>query len=136
MYVCTRELPTRVRARIYYIIRAREFLHLSNLRYNNSFLGRNYVRSHNLKPLDVIHVKKDGSGSFEGEDAITVWQLALVAQGLKLELSIPLRKRSPSNLKIAKEMTGLRTNNRVVQLERILVMLEQAKTQVVFLEEE
>lgn len=90
-----------------------------------------------MKPLDVIYVKKDGSGSFEGKNATSVWQLALIAQGLKLELSRPPKvKPFRSNLQAAKAMTGLKTNKREVQLERILVMLEQAKSQVVFLEEE
>lgn len=91
------------------------------------------------KQLDAIHVNRDGSGRFEGPNAVAVWQLSLLAQGLKLELSRPPEakvKPFSSNLKAAKEMTGLKTNNRVAQLERVLLMLEQAKSQVVFLEEE
>lgn len=88
----------------------------------------------NLKELDTIHVQKDGSGTFEGENAVRVWRLSLVAQGLKLELAMP-EQVPMSNLKAAKELTGLRTNKREVQLERILVMLEQAKSEVVYLYE-
>lgn len=89
-----------------------------------------------IKKLDVIHVQKDGGGSFQGENAVAVWRLALIAQGLKLELSKPPEaKPFSSNLRAAKAMTGLRTNKREVQLERILIMLEQAKSQVVYLED-
>jgi hypothetical protein len=90
-----------------------------------------------MKELDVIRIHKDGSGSFEGKHAVEVWRLTLIAQGLKLELSAP--PEAPpfiSNLNEAKKTTGLRTNSREVQLERILLMLEQAKTQVVYLEDE
>lgn len=90
-----------------------------------------------IKPLDIIHVQKDGGGSFEGPNAIAVWRLSLIAQGLKLELATPPHiKPFRSNLKAAKDMTGLRTNDKQQQLERILIMLEQAKSQVVYLVEE
>jgi hypothetical protein len=90
----------------------------------------------NLKKLDTIRIREDGSGSFNGKDAVNVYRLALIAQGLKLELAVPNMKMSRlSALQAAKRTTGLRTNKREVQLARVLVMLEQAKSQVVYLEE-
>lgn len=86
-----------------------------------------------IKQLDTIRIHEDGSGSFNGEDAVNVFKLALIANSLKIELAFPQFKLTA--LKAAKEMTGLKTNNRAVQLDRILVMLEQAKTQVVYLED-
>jgi hypothetical protein len=93
------------------------------------------LRTMNVKNLDTIRIKKDGSGSFNGKNAVNVYKLALIAQGLKLELAAPHLIDNISNLSKAKKMTGLRTNNRGVQLERILLMLEQAKSQVVYLED-
>lgn len=89
-----------------------------------------------IKPLDTININSDGSGSFNGENAVNVYKLAHLASMLKLELAYPSIRMTScmSALKAAKITTGLRTNKREVQLERILVMLDQAKSQVVYLE--
>lgn len=99
-------------------------------------LGRSQSRKTlvQIAPLDTIRIHDDGSGSFNGENAVNVFKLALIANSLKIELAFPQFKLTA--LKAAKGVTGLKTRNRAVQLDRILVMLEQAKTQVVYLEDE
>lgn len=71
-----------------------------------------------------------------GKDAVQVFRLAALASGLRLEIRCPGLKMSRhiSALAAAKKITGLKTNKRQVQLERVELMLEQAKTQVVYVD--
>jgi hypothetical protein len=84
--------------------------------------------------VDTINVNRDGSGSFNGENAVKVYVLTNLACCLKIELACPEVRRVLSALKAAKLITGLNSPKRQVHLERVLIMLEQAKTQVVYLE--
>jgi hypothetical protein len=87
--------------------------------------------------LGVITTTPQGEAQgFQGEKAVEVFRLATLISGLQLELRCPGMKmsRHMSALSAAKGITGLRTNNRQVQLERARIMLEQAKTEVIYVE--
>jgi len=73
-----------------------------------------------------------------GRKAVEVFRLAALVSGLQLEIKCPGMKmsRHMSALAAAKTVTGLRTNNRLKHLARAEIMLEQAKTEVIYLDEE
>ena len=72
---------------------------------------------------------------FSGREAVEVFRLAVLASALKLEMKgLRMSRRMASALAVAKRTTGLRTNDRAVQLARILVMIENAKRAVVHVE--
>jgi hypothetical protein len=78
----------------------------------------------------------DHATSMRGPQAVNVYKLAMLIQGLKLELRCPGLKfsRFGSALKFAKRETGLKTNDRAKHVGRLELMLEQAKTEVVYVD--
>jgi hypothetical protein len=78
------------------------------------------------------------STSMVGPKAVDVFRLAVLVNGLKLEIRCPGMKlsRHGSALAFAKQITGLKTNDRRKHLERVELMLEQAKREVLYVEEE
>lgn len=89
--------------------------------------------------LDTIQIGASGDAtSFTGRKAVEVFRLATLASGLKLEISCPGMRMSRhiTALKAAKQLTGLKTNDRAKQLVRVLLMLEQAKSEVLYIEQE
>lgn len=90
-----------------------------------------------IKPLDTIRIGESGeASSFTGRKAVEVFRLATLASALRLEIRCPGMKMSRhlSALAAAKQHTGLKTNDRQKQLERVLVMLDQAKTEVLYVD--
>jgi len=83
--------------------------------------------------MDTIKTT-DACTVMQGRKAVAVFTLAALAAGLRLEMRCPGMKMSRhlSALAAAKARTGLRTNSRAKQLERVLLMLEQAKSEVVY----
>lgn len=86
----------------------------------------------NTKPLDTIESHGNGGMSFSGRDAVEVFRLASMISALKLEAKGIRMSRGVSVLKIAKQTTGLRTNDRMKQAERLQVMLDNAKSAVLY----
>lgn len=60
----------------------------------------------------------------EGPGAINIMRLATLASGLRLEMKGLRLSRGRSCLAIAKQTTGLRTNNRAAQLAAVELLLE------------
>jgi hypothetical protein len=91
-----------------------------------------------VKPLDTIEIGATGGVSCVGPKAVNVFRLASLVSMLRLELKCPgLRmSRHMSALQAAKTITGLKTNNRAKHLERAEIMLEQAKSEVLYVERE
>jgi len=83
--------------------------------------------------MDVIKVDPAYT-SMDGPKAVEVYKLAMIASGLKFEMQAPGMRMSSriSALKAAKQVSGLKTNDRAKQLERIELMLTQAKSEVVY----
>jgi hypothetical protein len=88
-------------------------------------------------PMDTIELRANGGGAFDGPDAINVFRLASFVSGLQLEINCPGMRisRHITALQAAKRITGLKTNSRAKHLERAKLMLAQAKTQVLYIEE-
>ena len=86
--------------------------------------------------MDRIETENGEVRSMVGRDAVEVFRLATLISGLRLELKCPGMKmsRHMSALKAAKTITGLKTNDRAKHLARAELMLEQAKSQVVYVE--
>lgn len=86
--------------------------------------------------IDKIVAHEGGSISCDGPKAVNVFRLASLASGLKLELKCPGMKlsRHGSALKFAKQITGLKTNDRAKQLARVELMLKQAHTEVIHID--
>jgi hypothetical protein len=78
----------------------------------------------------------DSHTSMQGPKAVNVYRLAMLIQGLKFELKCPGLKftRLGSALKFAKVETGLRTNDRAKHVARLELMLEQAKSEVIYVD--
>lgn len=89
------------------------------------------------KPLDTITVSDVGT-TFSGPGAVSVFRLAAIASGLRLEMEAPkgMKVSRVSALSAAKKLTGLKTNNRDIQLDKIMGMLGQAKSRVLYLNKE
>jgi len=96
------------------------------------------IMENGLKPMDTIEVREGGSISCDGPKAVNVFRLATLVSGLKLEMKCPGLKlsRHGSALKFAKPITGLKTNDRAKHVARAELMLEQAKTEVVYVDRE
>jgi hypothetical protein len=88
--------------------------------------------------MDSIQIKNGAATNMVGPKAVDVFRLAALVSGLRLELKCPGMKMSRhlSALAAAKTITGLRTNDRAKHLARAEIMLEQAKTEVVYVDEE
>ena len=78
----------------------------------------------------------DSGTSFSGENAVDLYRLILLKSGLKLEMKCPGMKMSRhiSALKAAKQITGLRSNDRAVQLATVEQMIARAEGKVVHVE--
>lgn len=85
--------------------------------------------------MDVIKHTQSHT-SFNGKDAIEVFRIAALISALRLEQKGITVRRGFSALKMAKQFTGLRTNLREKQIERLKFILEQAKSKVVYVTEE
>jgi hypothetical protein len=79
--------------------------------------------------MDTIAYNQS-STSFVGRDAVEVFRLAALASSLSLEMKGLRLSRHVSALAVAKQTTGLKTNNRAKQLERVLEMLDELKGKV------
>lgn len=80
--------------------------------------------------MSVITYRPDGSAaSFVGREAVNVFALVQLKVGLALELRCPGMRLSSrfSTLKVAKQTTGLRTNNRQRHIDRLEEMIKEAK---------
>jgi hypothetical protein len=91
-----------------------------------------------IMQIGKITVHATGSVSCDGLPAVQVFRLVTLASGLKLEMKCPGLKlsRHGSALKFAKPITGLKTNDRAKHLERVELMLEEARKHVVYLNED
>lgn len=94
--------------------------------------------------MDRIEQDEHGVRSFIGPDAVEVYRLRTLIAGLKLEMkgiritSRGHRKKKPrssrvSCLKIAKSLTGLKTNDRAKHIERLSIMFDNAVAQVLII---
>jgi hypothetical protein len=79
---------------------------------------------------DSIEFTKGGGVSYNGPDAVNVFRLALVIRGLHAESNGMRLTRGRSALSVAKQLTGLRTNDRAKQSEAVERLLEEAKAKV------
>lgn len=86
--------------------------------------------------IGTITVENGEARSFTGRDAVEVYRLATLISGLRLELKCPGLKlsRHGSALQFAKQITGLKTNNRAKHIARAELMLEAAKRAVVYVD--
>ena len=84
--------------------------------------------------MDTIETENGEVRSMVGRDAMEVFRLATLLSGLRLEDKGIRLSRNVNCRKIAKQMTGLRTNDRAVLAERVALMLEQAKSKVAYVE--
>jgi hypothetical protein len=85
--------------------------------------------------MDTITLCRSGATMAAGRDAVEVFRLATLISALKLEKKGIRMTRGYSALSVAKQTTGLRTNDRDTQIARIEVMLEQAKREVLYIDE-
>lgn len=87
--------------------------------------------------IGIIESHASSGISCVGRPAVEVFRLAALVQGLKLEIKSPGLKmsRHGSALKFAKQITGLKSNDRAVQLARAEMMLEEARGHVVHVKE-
>lgn len=88
--------------------------------------------------MDRIEISNGNATSFVGRDAVEVFRLAALISALSLEIKCPGMQMSSrmSALKAAKGITGLKTNKRELHLARAKIMLEQAKTEVVYVDKD
>lgn len=77
---------------------------------------------------NTISYSADGNAqSFSGHEAVEVYRIATLISGLKLEKVGMKVSRHVNCLKIAKQMTGMRTNDRDAHIARLTVMLADMK---------
>ena len=76
--------------------------------------------------------------SFEGPDAVKVYQLSVLASSLRFEIRCPGMRvsRHVSALQAAKKCTGLKTNDLELQLDRVERLLENAKRSIIVVDEQ
>lgn len=83
------------------------------------------------EPTSHIAYRANGEAqSFVGRDAVEVFRLATLISGLKLESKGMRVSRHVNCLKVAKQTTGLRTNDRQKHIDRLQVMLAEQKEKV------
>lgn len=80
-----------------------------------------------IKPNQNVISNSNGQlQSVTGEKAVDAFALRALIVALKFELNCPGMKMSRiSALKVAKQRTGLKTNNRALQIQRLKLMMEQ-----------
>jgi hypothetical protein len=84
----------------------------------------------------ITYSKHGHATSFVGEEATSYFRLNVLIQGLKLE-KVGIRvTRGVSCLKIAKQTTGLRTNDRDEQIRTLRAMAEALLAQCEQIHEE
>lgn len=89
---------------------------------NNNTASSNAVAS---KQSEITLTKEGYARSFVGREAVEVFRLRTLIQGLKLEEHGIKVRRGLSCLKIAKAETGLRTNNRQAHIATIQTRIEE-----------
>jgi len=83
--------------------------------------------------VDRIEQDEHGVRSFIGPDAVEVYRLRTLIAGLKLEMKGIRITSRVSCLKIAKSLTGLKTNDRAKHIERLSIMFDNAVAQVLII---
>jgi hypothetical protein len=79
-----------------------------------------------------IESSPDGAVMFSGKPATTLYSLLALSHALRIEIRCPGMKAVRGGaLRIAKQRTGLKTNDRRTQLARVEVMIEAARAQCV-----
>ncbi len=80
---------------------------------------------------DTITIRDGHATSFDGRGAVEVYRLATLISALKLEIACPGMKAVRGGaLKVAKQITGLRTNDRAKHIAAVEKMLAEAKAAV------
>jgi hypothetical protein len=70
---------------------------------------------------------RDGVTSFHGRQAVEVYRLTAILHGLRAEAHGMRLTRGVSCTKVAKELTGLRTNDRAKLAAAVELLREQAR---------
>lgn len=79
-----------------------------------------------------IHLGPDGKvTAYVGEVATSIFTLLTLRSSLQMELSGIMLSAKVTALSIAKGYTGLTTNDRAKHIERVSVMIDQARAQCV-----
>lgn len=78
-----------------------------------------------IKQSEITLTKEGYARSFVGREAVEVFRLKTLIQGLKLEEHGIKVRRGLSCLKIAKTETGLRSNNRQAHIVIIQARIEE-----------
>jgi len=85
--------------------------------------------------MDIITNDNGQLRSVEGPQAIEAYRIKVLISGLKLEKTGMRVSRGVNCLKLAKAMTGLKTNDRDVQIERLKLIFNNALANVLIVEE-
>lgn len=75
----------------------------------------------------VIYYPNGNAKAFDGRNAVEIYRLAALISALKLEGQGIKVTRGASAMKIAKSITGLKTNKREVLIERLREMLDRQR---------
>jgi len=80
-----------------------------------------------ITPRNVITNENGKLRSVTGPEGMQAFRMRTIITGLKFEMNCPGMKltRGPSCLAHAKQLTGLKTNDRAKQLARMEMLLEQ-----------
>jgi len=85
--------------------------------------------------MDTVTLIDNGGASFSGPKAVNIFRLAHLISALKLEGKGIRMTRGFSALAVAKRETGLKTNKRELHIARLEIMLENAKREVLYVDE-
>lgn len=83
-----------------------------------------------LENLNVITNEGGQLRSAVGPKAVNAFRLRTIISGLKFEAKTGMKMSRVSTVKVAKEVTGLKTNNKTKLIERLEKMLEQTLSEV------
>jgi hypothetical protein len=78
-----------------------------------------------IKPAAIIENKNGKVSSLVGTDAVLCMKYRTILIGLKAEAEGMRLTRGTSCTKMAKQLTGLRTNDRAKLAERVQILLDQ-----------
>jgi len=87
-----------------------------------------------LATHNVVTNDKGQLRSVEGPQAIEAYRIKVLISGLKLEMSGMRVSRGVNCLKLAKQLTGLKTNDRERQIYRLQHIFNNALSKVLIVE--